>query len=241
VVISTGTSFAWVVKQKNGGAWWSYFFDLDDTLIDHGMAEREGATHLHASVGSTVELNAFVLNWSRALHTHFDRYLAGVISFQEQRRARVREVLDRTFSDAAADEVFSIYSKAYETSLTLFPDVLPSLNSLTSHKLGIVTNGSMEQQCRKLTGIFEKFECVVTPDECGSAKPHPEIFSSACRKVGTTPCHSVYVGDRYDLDAQAARSAQMRGIWLDRKAVATPAHESPIIRSLLELPDLLAG
>jgi putative hydrolase of the HAD superfamily len=218
-------------------------FDIDDTLLDHGAAERSAATFLYKSVGASVPLEEFLVKWAAALERHFARYLTGEVSYQGQRRDRVREMVDRSLSDETADRIFAGYLASYEAGWSLFSDVLPCLDSLAQHRLGVISNGQGVQQRRKLaqTGIVDRFECVVISEECGCAKPDPTIFLRACAEAGESPANSVYVGDRYDLDAQAARTAGLRGIWLDRKEGATAEHVSPIIRSLDRLGALLIG
>lgn len=218
-------------------------FDLDDTLIDHTAAQRSAAARLHAHVGSRADLELFLRDWEAATERHFARYLAGEIGHQEQRRARVRELIEPHLSDQEADELVAIYLAEYEAAWALFDDVLPCLERLTGHRLGLVSNGNGVQQRAKLvrTGILERFEHLVIAEECGHAKPDAAIFAHACRVAGAVPADTLYVGDRYDLDAAAARSAGLRGVWLDRRSDATADHAPPIIRALSELPDLLDG
>jgi putative hydrolase of the HAD superfamily len=218
-------------------------FDIDDTLLNHGMAERSAAAQLRMSIGTSVSIDEFLVRWAAALERHFARYLAGEVSFQGQRRDRLREVVNSSLSDEAADRIFNDYLASYETSWSLFSDVLPCLSSISQHRLGVLSNGQGIQQRRKLaqTGIVDRFECIVISEECGCAKPDAKIFLHACASAGESPANSVYVGDRYDLDAQAARTAGLQGIWLDRNGRATEEHAPPVIGSLDQLRPLLAG
>lgn len=55
----------------------------------------------------------------------------GEISFAEQRRRRIRDVIcDSQLSDAQADEFFALYLPLYEANWELFPDVCPCLERL---------------------------------------------------------------------------------------------------------------
>jgi putative hydrolase of the HAD superfamily len=218
-------------------------FDVDDTLIDHTGAQRAAAERLHAHVSSGVDLAAFLRDWEAATERHFARYLAGELDYREQRRARVRDLVGPSLSDREADDLVAIYIAEYQAAWTLFDDVVPCLKRLAGYRLGAVTNGNGVQQRAKLgrTGLLERLEHLVIADECGHAKPDPAIFALACRVAGAAPEDTVYVGDRYDLDAAAARSAGLRGVWLDRRYAASDVHAPPIIRALSELPDLLEG
>ena len=218
-------------------------FDIDDTLLDHGAAERSAAAILHRSIGAPGSLEQFQMRWARALEHHFARYLSGQVTYQGQRRDRVRDVVDSSLTDEAADRVFAVYLAGYEASWSLFPDVLLCLDHLSKHRLGVISNGQGHQQRKKLaqTGILDRFECLLISEECGCAKPDQTIFVRACTQAGESPANAIYVGDRYDIDAQAARTAGLQGIWLDRNQKATVDHEAPIIRSLDQLPALLFG
>ncbi len=214
-------------------------FDIDETLLDHRTTERAAATALHRIAMVTRPVGDFVAAWSDALERHFRRYLAGELSYEDQRRARVREVVDATLDDEAADRLLMHYLDAYLAGSTLFPDVLPCLDRLArgGHRLGIISNGQSDHQRTKLTrcGIADRFEHILISEECGHHKPAPEIFAQACARMGEPPARAVYVGDRYDVDAEGARRAGLRGIWLDRHARAGAEHEAPIISSLDEL------
>ena len=214
-------------------------FDIDDTLLNHEAAERSAATLLYKSITAPAPIEEFLVMWSAALESHFARYLAGEVSFQGQRRDRMREVVDPSLSDEGADRLFAGYLASYEASWSLFSDVLPCLDGLSQHRLGVISNGQGDQQRKKLarTGIVDRFECILISEECGCAKPAPTIFLRACALLGERPASSVYVGDRYDLDAQAARTAGLQGIWLDRKRRATAGHAPPIIGTLDGLRD----
>jgi putative hydrolase of the HAD superfamily len=209
-------------------------FDIDDTLLDHSGAVRSAAMTLHEITGPPMGVEEFLLHWAAALERHFGRYLAGEITYQGQRRARVREVIDATLSDDAADQLFSRYLAAYEGAWSLFPDVRPCLGQLSQHRLGVISNGQTHQQRKKLmqTGIADRFECILISEECGCAKPSEDIFLRACAATGASPVNALYVGDQYELDAEAARRAGLLGVWLDRHGKATPRHSPPVIRTL---------
>ena len=105
----------------------------------------------------------------------------------------------------------------------------------------MISNGQSAQQRAKLErlGIAERFRHVTISQDCGAAKPDPKIFRHACERCGIDPGAAVYVGDRYDLDAEGARRAGLTGVWLDRARTASLRHRAPIIRSLADLPALV--
>lgn len=216
-------------------------FDIDDTLVDYAAAFRSATTALHEEVGAPRALEDFLLTWTAAHERHYPGYLAGDLSYEDMRRARVRETIDPALSAEAADRLFGIYLASYESHWSLFADVRPCLDRLSRHRLGVISNGPGAEQRSKLVrmGISHLFEGVFISEECGVAKPAAEIFLRACSTLGEPPTNAVHVGDRYDFDAEAARRAGLHGVWLDRKCTATARHLTPIIRILDELVPLL--
>ena len=158
-------------------------FDIDDTLIDHTSAVATGVASLFAELQSLGPLDDFHQTWITAMRRHFPRYLRGELSYEEQRRARLRQTVDWRLTDSQADELFARYFEAYKAAWSLFPDVLPCLAALTPHALGIISNGNGDEQRSKLlrTGLAAHFQTAFISDEHGHAKPEAELFRLACR------------------------------------------------------------
>ena len=57
--------------------------------------------------------------------------------------------------------------------------------------------------------------------------------------MGVSPTQAIYVGDRRDVDAEAARRIGMHWIWLDRSGVGADSDPRSRIGSLSELPATL--
>lgn len=215
-------------------------FDIDDTLLDDAAATREAVDALREHLGLDVPVFEFRSRWSDSLRHHFARYIAGEIDFHEQRRARVREVLGSDVSDVESDRIFQVYLDVYESRWSLFADVLPCLDALSKHRLGIVSNGNAQQQLQKLSrlGIVDRFSCLVMSEECGFAKPDPRIFARACELGNTPPSNAVHVGDRLDIDAIAAARAGLGAVWLDRHGTSHDESLRPGMARLTTLSEL---
>jgi putative hydrolase of the HAD superfamily len=201
------------------------FFDIDDTLVNQREAEAAAARALLKAYGDLLEVPSSVPElcrvWRRLREKHAPPFFAGLISLQEHRRRRIRELFGRAgaqLSAAESDALFDFYERHYRRSWTLFDDVLPSLKALREHRCGIISNGSTAQQTLKLfrTGIDRYFDIVVVSEDAGAAKPQREIFLEACRQAGSPAHRCVYVGDRLEQDAMASRAIGMRSFWLDR-------------------------
>jgi len=202
------------------------FFDIDETLINQKRAEAAAVAQLLAANGDLLERRCsaaeFCRLWRALREKHAPAFLAGKVSIAEQRRRRMRElfaIYGRPLSAREADRLIEFYEAHYRASWTLFDDVLPSLQSLYGYRCGIISNGSSRQQKLKIqkTGIADFFDIIVVSEDVGVAKPHRDIFLTACRRAGTCPQHCCYIGDRLDQDALASRAAGMHSFWLCRE------------------------
>jgi len=193
-------------------------FDIDGTLIDHDTAEICALDTLRARMRHEEDSAEFMRRWRIAFERHYNRYLLGELSIEEQRRERFREVFDPAMADAVADQWIAFYLEDYLAACRLYSDVMPALEQLSGYPMGIISNGDRGQQQHKLVtaGIDHYFAPVIVSGECGFAKPDARIFELACQSMGVSPSDAVYVGDRRDIDAEGARRAGMHGIWLDR-------------------------
>ncbi|MEU3607199.1 HAD family hydrolase [Streptomyces sp. NPDC035033] len=223
-------------------------WDVDDTIFDYAGADRagmrahlaaEGLTGLHGTVEDAL------VHWKALTELHWRRYEeAPAGSWQDQRRRRVRDFLERPgMTDAEADAWFGRYVAHYEAAWELFPDALPVLDLLAAdYRQGVLSNSSIHAQEPKLRalGVRDRFEAVLCAAELGAAKPAAEAFHAACTALGLAPHQVAYVGDRPDVDALGAQEAGLLGIWLDRAGTG----EQPGLRritDLHQLPSLLRG
>jgi putative hydrolase of the HAD superfamily len=126
------------------------FFDLDGTLLDHRSSEYLGVKSFYKEYGKCLkfEEDMFYKQWCYVSDKHFNKYLNGEITFRKQRIERIKELFnfsDIKLSDDTAENVFNNYLKIYENNWKAFSDVIPCLKQLYGYKLGIISNGDLEQ------------------------------------------------------------------------------------------------
>lgn len=219
-------------------------FDVDNTLLDDAAAVTAAATALHLRLALPEPLESFLARWRQSQDEKFKNYLAGKMSFREQRRARIRDALSADVTPSDADTLFDEYLAAYEAHWTLFDDVLPVLDALSEHPLGVVSNGQSSQQLAKLSrlGILERFCHVVVADAVGFAKPDSRIFAHACALFDVQPRSVIHVGDCLQADVFGAFDAGVSPVWLKRQGDSTEAnHQFRTIHTLSELPALVGS
>ncbi|WP_432041738.1 HAD family hydrolase [Streptomyces cadmiisoli] len=225
-------------------------WDVDDTLFDYTGADRAGMRgHLTAEgLLDTYESAERALErWREVTHAQWARFSAGEVTFEGQRRDRVRVFLDRELTDEEADAWFQRYITHYETAWALFPDVLPVLDALAgSHRHAVLSNSSIHVQDRKLRvlGVHDRFEAILCAAELGVSKPEAGAFLAACDALELAPHQVAYVGDHPEIDGRGAADAGLLSVWIDRAGARADGDASRgprRISSLAELPAILGA
>jgi len=239
------------VRQASEALRTGVLWDIDDTLVDYGSAERAGVLEHLAAEGLLGEFDSpeqALGRWRQLMELMYERFLAGELGFQQQRRERVRLLLVELgrppLDDADADAWFAGYSRRAERHWRLFQDVLPALDALADgYAHGLLSNSSSPHQRRKLArlGVDGRFATLVCSDDIGHAKPAPEAFLAGCAALGLPPERVAYVGDRLTTDALGALGAGLHPVWLDRSGAAQVAAPSGVHRivTLADLPGVL--
>lgn len=227
-------------------------FDLDGTLLDHVGAVRRALDTWLPTIRwpGGASHDALVRAWFVAESVHFDAWRRGDVTFAEQRRRRLRDILPLAgrsdvsrCDDAALDSLFAEYVRAYESAWAPFEDALPCVTALRDEgfRLAVLTNGTQLQQRAKLRAIEldHHVERIVTSEELGVAKPDPRAFHDACTAVGVEPSAAVYVGDDPVIDVQGSLAAGLGAVHVARPGAGEPSRAAPNVPSLADLPSLL--
>lgn len=172
--------------------------DLDDTLIDDRGAMAAAVLQLRAQreLAPEVEDSALVHMWDSVGRQVWHAMELGQITFQEQRRLRLRQVFQLRISDDAADSLFADYLAHYEHAWSLLPGAREFLEATAHLPRVIVTNGNKPQALRKIAklGLTNQFLAIVTPEDCGARKPDPRIFLHALSLLGVNAEDAVMIG-----------------------------------------------
>ncbi|WHP18478.1 HAD family hydrolase [Cellulomonas sp. ES6] len=232
-------------------------FDVDDTLVDtHGAfaaalaaVAREWLPGLDPARDSEV-----LAHWRADAHGRYRQYTRGEVSYRDQRMGRAND-LHAAFGgpaldDAAYDRWNALFEERFTGAWAAHEDAAATVRRLLDAgiRVGALTNAATEYQVRKLTraGLAQDVPLLVGVDTLGFGKPDPRVFAEACRRLGTEPGRTAYVGDELDVDARAAVAAGLRGVWLARPGLgakhanATEALPGDVVIGTLdELPGVL--
>jgi len=109
------------------------------------------------------------------------------------------------------------YRAGFARACVLFPDAVSTLSRLRASglRLGLITNGSLRMQSRKLEclALAPLVDTVLISDAEGVSKPDCRIFHRALERLDIAAAQAVFVGDHPDLDVAGARAAGMQAIW----------------------------
>jgi len=142
--------------------------------------------------------------------------------------------------DPGTGENFRRLLHEEEHPIHLYSDVRRCLARVRTagRSLAVVSNSSSEAAVRRILdrgGILGYFDRVFSSGTEGVAKPDPEIFRRALRRLRVPPEEAVHVGNLAVTDARAARSAGLHALWLNRYGTGLGL-DPPEITSLLEVP-----
>ena len=221
------------------------FFDVDFTLIYPGpMFRAEGYRTFCARYGMSVDPSRFgaaiasaapLLEGPEDAQYDADIFVAYTKHIIEQMGG------EGTGLEACARELYAEWAACHHFELyDEVPDVLRAL-AAAGLRIGLISNS---QRC--LASFESHFElqglisAAVSSSDHGFMKPHPSIFASALQLVDVTADEAVMVGDSLRHDVEGAMRAGMRAVLIHRGETTPPECAAPVIRTLRELPALLA-
>jgi putative hydrolase of the HAD superfamily len=202
-------------------------FDIDDTLVDTRGAFGHALSDVARQYLPDLPPERYpdlVTFWRADAGGHYAAYTRGEVGFVEQRMLRANELHERFGGPVLDADGFAVWDERFQRSFadawTAHPDVDAVLDKLLAAGLavGALSNASVDLQTTKLerVSLLDRVPMLVGVDTLGVGKPDPRVFAEACRRLGTAPERTAYVGDELDVDAVAARAAGLLGIWVDR-------------------------
>ena len=140
---------------------------------------------------------------------------------------------------ALADTLRNDFRAEFASTCVLFPDARDTLSALRAagFKLGLITNGSVRMQSRKLEclALRPMFDTVLISDAEGVHKPDPEIFRRALERLGVEAAHACFVGNHPEDDMAGARAAGLKAVWRRDPYLPPPIEADAVIERLAEL------
>jgi putative hydrolase of the HAD superfamily len=219
-------------------------FDLDDTLVNFAATR----TIAHGKLAALIEQEdidpvAFLQACTAVDRPLFSLFEQGVISRADYRSRRFEEPFARLGLSPRAglvSQLNQLFMDCVNDSPLLYDDVWPAFERAKAAglRMAILTNGPSDGQRRKLkaTGLGDSVDHVAIGEEIGFSKPHAAAFQAVIDRFGIRNSEALMVGDSPTLDYDAALSAGLQALLLDRDGRADASRRS--IRTLL---DVVAG
>lgn len=222
--------------------WKAVIFDIDDTLYSYRAANAlsmpVAADYARRELG--VEREQFLALYQQCMEeqlcTHSE--VAGCHS----RAIRFQMVLERLRKPLYHAAVLNdLYWNHFLDVMEPFPDVGEALEYLRSAGLrtGVCSDMTADWQLKKLhrLGLLDKMDFVVTSEEAGVEKPHPDIFRLSAQKAGCAAKECLFVGDNLNKDVRGAQRAGMSALWYRSEGLA--ADKVTDVKSILGYQELI--
>jgi HAD superfamily hydrolase (TIGR01509 family) len=152
-------------------------FDMDGLLIDTETVYIEGLRRAARSVGREMPLDfchSMIGVPGRDCNVLIERYYGDGFSIADFRRH------------------FSVHIRGlFETGIPLKPGVVELLDFLAGRGLPLAVATSSERATAEhhlgKAGLLDRFHALATRDDVERAKPHPDVYLEAARRLGVAP------------------------------------------------------
>lgn len=219
-------------------------FDVDDTLFDFGMTEKEALQKTFQAYGISTPLADYLPTYkeiSSVLWRELEQGITTLPELGEQRFKRLFQALGLTIDGAAFNRDYLV-NLGKEVHLT--KGAVELCSHLSDYRLVIITNGFDAVQKSRIGGspLCNSFECLVTSEEAGFQKPDKGIFDYVFSQLGMTDKSKVLiVGDSLTSDIQGGINYGIDTCWFNphRKQNRLGIKPTYEIHDLMELLDHL--
>ncbi len=196
------------------------YFDLDDTLLDHKKAERNGLKDVHQHFSqyfNGTSLNDLIGTYHEINKGLWEEYGRGEIDRHILHRRRFQETFQALqLDDSFWKEAGEVYMKYYRNHWEWVKGAKEAYDRISAnYATGLITNGFAETQWLKIGqfGFQEKTDKIVISEEIGVMKPHRKIFDHATGLAGVQRPDILYVGDSVTSDVRGGKEAGWKVAW----------------------------
>ena len=184
-------------------------FDIDNTLLDFIIMKKQS---ISSAVNAMIE-SGLNIDYNKAYNKIFEIYEEVGYEYQEVFDRFIYDELGRIDYKILASAIVH-YKRAKEASLSLYPNTYETLIKLSKYglHLGVLSDAPKREAWISLCSLnlHHLFDNVVTFDDTGYRKPHPEPFKKICKLLNANPKNSLMVGDWPERDIVGAKSLGMK-------------------------------
>ncbi|MEY8350954.1 YjjG family noncanonical pyrimidine nucleotidase [Bacillus cereus] len=220
------------------------FFDVDDTLFDFSMSEKNALHKVFEDFGlptGEVDYKNSYKEISKVLWRELEQ---GTTTLSELGVERFRRLFLEHNLEIDAATFNSVYLTYLGKEVHLVPGAVDLCNSLTGCRLAIITNGFANVQKSRIEGspLSNTFEHLIISEEAGFQKPDQGVFEYAFSKLKITDKTKVLiVGDSLTSDIQGGINYGIDTCWFNPNGKENHIGIQPTyeIRELTEIIEIV--
>ena len=188
------------------------FLDLDDTILDFGLAEHKAIRAAFSEVGlePTDSVVARYVEINRACWAGLER---GELEREEVLLRRFELLYGELGVDISPKETQAIYAERLGSFHDFLPgglELLREFEKCGKYDLYIASNGIYRVQAPRIkdSGISGFFKDIFISEKIGYNKPAREFFDVCASRIeGYNPRETIIVGDSLSSDIQGGKNA----------------------------------
>lgn len=220
------------------------FIDVDDTLLDFKMAEKEALRRTAEHFGLP-----FTPEFHQAYHeiniSYWKLHEKGLTEKEEFLPQRFIDLMARFGYDTDGHAANAFYHKALCEGYFLMPGAEELLKELSkTAEIWLVTNGDTDVQTSRLSmgPLMQYVKGLFISDEIGAPKPSKEFFDIVFKTVPHTE-DMLIIGDSLTSDIRGGKNAAMASCWFNPDGVENNTDITPTytVRTLEEIPAIVRG
>lgn len=226
-------------------------FDLDGTIFDNFGALDKAIEMMYENTLEfhKMPFDRFKILYENIQDKYFRMFQGKKLTWKEQRICRMRGLYSHfgiSLADDEAYDKFLMFLSIFEEHWKLLDNAHELLDKLKKSgcKIGMVTNGEINQQIQKLKSqnIYDFFDCVIASSEYDFAKPDKRIFEIALGELNAKSHEALFVGDSVRSDICGACNADIDSVYTLRehnKDYVLDCKPTYIIKNLDEMYDIV--
>ena len=194
------------------------FFDVDDTLFDFSMSEKNALHKVFEDFGLPTGLVDYKNSYKEISKVLWRDLEQGVTTLSELGVERFRRLFLEHNLEIDAATFNDVYLTYLGKEVHLVPGAVDLCNSLTGCRLAIITNGFTNVQKSRIEGspLCNTFEHLIISEEAGFQKPDQGVFEYAFSKLKITDKTKVLiVGDSLTSDIQGGTNYGIDTCWFN--------------------------